>query len=156
MNTPVMNTARRAPGEPRLAEGAPPPERMACPRKNETKLRSTQKTTVATAVDADLGRQQQGPSGSGGQRGADGAARVLAGDEQRPEHAAGQAGDDEAGQRLLGRVEADVVAGAVVQVGVGHQPRHQQAGDDGEAEVMAVERRVRILRASDRTTCLRR
>src|ERR1700689_15967 len=36
MNAPVITTARRAPGDPRLADGAPPPERTAWPRKNDT------------------------------------------------------------------------------------------------------------------------
>ena len=103
-------------GRPRLAEGAPPLERTAWPRKNDAKLRSTQNTTVTAAPTPILAASSMGRLGVAAKRGADGAAGVLAGDKQRPEHAAGQAGDDQADQRVLGRVEADVVAGAVVQV----------------------------------------
>ncbi len=57
---PVMNTARSAPGDPRLTEGAPRPERMAWPRKNEMKLSSSQKTTAADAVTAILAASRSG------------------------------------------------------------------------------------------------
>ena len=50
MNSPVRITARAAPGDARVAVGAPPLERMACPRKNERKLSTTQKTMVSTVV----------------------------------------------------------------------------------------------------------
>src|ERR1700722_5597092 len=49
-NRPVRKTARNAPGEPSVADGAPPPERMASPMKKVRKLRSSQKMTVAAAA----------------------------------------------------------------------------------------------------------
>ena len=63
-NRPVKKTARNAPGELRVAVGAPAPERMAWPMKNVRKLSSSQKTTVtAAAITAPLVASRTGRLG---------------------------------------------------------------------------------------------
>jgi hypothetical protein len=73
-----MNAARNAPGDPRVADGAPTRERIACPKKNVTKLSSSQKMIVASAAIPDLRAQQEGPFGRCRKSRADRPARVLA------------------------------------------------------------------------------
>ena len=131
-----MNTARKRARRPEVGRRAPPPERMASPKKNATKLSSSQKTNVATAVTPILVASRSGRRGV-----AASVVRIvpLAYSpviKQRSEHAAGQGGDDHAGQRLLGRVEAEHVVATVRDASAEwvDEPGHQEGGDDREAE----------------------
>ena len=63
INKPVIITARSAPGDPRFAEGAPPPESIASPKKKATKLSSSQKTTMVVAVTPSLASSRTGRFG---------------------------------------------------------------------------------------------
>ena len=119
------------------------------------KLSSSQKTTVAAAVTPILAASRMGRLEVAASVGADGAARVLAGDEQRPEDATGQAGDDHAGQRLLGSGRSRVVAGWCMAAWV-TSPVTNRPATTVTPRVMAVDRRVRTFTTSDLTTCLTR
>ena len=54
MKSPVRITARAAPREARVAVGAPPLDRMACPRKKVRRLNTTQKAMVSIVVNPSL------------------------------------------------------------------------------------------------------
>ena len=68
MNNPVMNTARRAPGDPRLADGAPASGKDGLAEKERDKAEHLTETDSGRGGNAKLGEQQDRSFRSGRHR----------------------------------------------------------------------------------------